>query len=664
MPSDTHIATREPFQLGPWRVEPGLCEISSGGNAIHLEPRTMAVLCYLAARAQQTVSRDDLLDDLWKTRFVVEDALTRCISQLRQHLGDDPRNPRFIQTVPKVGYRLLVAPEPLPGEADAPASAPAPAPTRSPGRSRTADVIVAVLVLLIVALAWRILAYREPSSPRASIAILPFVVIGDSADARTFADGMTEDLIQLLATVPDIRVASRTSSYYFKDKQADLATIARELGVAHVLEGSVRRERDRIIVKAQLIDAASDAHIWAQEYDRELHDLFEVQKEITLAVAQRLELSMSTSFLQSAPATRNMGAYQLFVEGRMALNQYEQGAAQNSIAMLEAAVDLDPQFAGAWSTLALARWVSPASTPMTPGEILASDEAARTAARRALSLDASSSNAQFVLADSARVSYDFIDAEKRYREALTQAPGNTSLQIGYGNLLADTGRVRNSMTRRQLSFRLDPLSPISAFFLARGTVLSGQLAEAAQAAAALAQSWASAAPCSITPRRISISVRAQHRGGPRHLGTQRLARGADHDRGVVRTGRPEQACECGHDDPRAPAMECAALSWTPVRGAVAGRDCNCVAGGRRRRDKPARTHRCLVAARGRPIEEASAFCRARRAHEDDGVLASVRLARCLRRIRRNAALRLNSCQWRSGITPRCARSSSTSTPAP
>src|SRR5262245_50599223 len=106
MSNGNSIAAHESFRIGPWRVDPGACEIASAeGQTTRVEPRTMAVLCYLASRAQQTVTRDELLDALWKTRHVVDDALTRCISQIRQHLGDDPKNPQFIQTVPKVGYR-------------------------------------------------------------------------------------------------------------------------------------------------------------------------------------------------------------------------------------------------------------------------------------------------------------------------------------------------------------------------------------------------------------------------------------------------------------------------------------------------------------------------------------------------------------------------------
>jgi DNA-binding winged helix-turn-helix (wHTH) protein len=114
MDAGTSARERQPFRLGAWHVDPDLCELSNGTLRRHVEPRTMAVLVHLAARHGVTVSREELLDAVWKTRFVVEEALTRCISQLRQSLDDDPRNPQFLQTIPKLGYRLLIAPEPIP----------------------------------------------------------------------------------------------------------------------------------------------------------------------------------------------------------------------------------------------------------------------------------------------------------------------------------------------------------------------------------------------------------------------------------------------------------------------------------------------------------------------------------------------------------------------
>lgn len=478
--------TREPFRLGSWRVDPGLCEISNDEQTLHVEPRAMAVLCHLAARAGTTVSRDELLDEVWKTRHVVEDVLTRCISQLRQSLGDDAKEARYIQTVPKIGYRLLIAPEPV--APVAPLAPQSPTPVEATAKTpRWRWLAVAAAALLgVVAVVYLLTHDRSTTTTGAappSVAILPFVVVGEGADAAAFADGMTDDVIQLLATVPDLRVMSRTSSFYFKGRDMNLSTIAGELNVRYVLEGSVQRVGDRIRIKAQLIEARPDLHLWSQEYDRALVDVFEVQREIAVAVARRLNVSVDDRLFPRGATTRNMAAYQLYVEGRMASEQYAASAARDSIAMLEAAVKLDAEFGSAWSALALARWISPASSNMTPEQIAQSDELARAAARRAVELDDSFAGAQFVLADSARVAYAYSDAEERYRAGLAATPNDPSLHVGYGNLLSDAGRIRESLTHRQLAHTLNPLSPVTAFFLARSSLLAGDVAATREHAA-------------------------------------------------------------------------------------------------------------------------------------------------------------------------------------
>ena len=466
--------TSEPFRLGTWRVDPGLCEIANGERTLHVEPRAMAVLCHLAAHAGKTVSRDELLDAVWKTRHVVEDVLTRCISQLRQSLGDDAKEARYIQTVPKVGYRLLVAPEPLAAEPPAQIETPSLIPWwRWLAVAAAAALAIVAVVYLFV--------YDRPTTTGTNtpfVAILPFVVVGEGDDAGAFADGMTDDVIQLLATVPDLRVMSRTSSFHFKGRDANLRATASELNVQYVLEGSVQRVADRIRIKAQLIDARNDLHLWSQEYDRALVDVFEVQREIAAAVARRLNVSIDERLLARGAATNNMAAYQLYVAGKMASEKYAADSARDSIAMLEAAVQLDPEFASAWSALALARWIAPASSNMAAQEIAKSDELARAAARRAIELDDSFAGAQFVLADSARVAYAYSDAEVRYRAALAATPNDPSLHVGYGNLLSDAGRIRDSLTHRQLAHTLNPLSPVTAFFLARGSLLAGDVVAA------------------------------------------------------------------------------------------------------------------------------------------------------------------------------------------
>lgn len=473
---------QEPFRLGAWRIDPGLCKIVDGDRVGRVEPRAMAVLCHLATRAGETVTRDELLDAVWGNRFVVEEAVSRCISQLRQALGDDPREPRYIQTVPKVGYRLLVEPQP---ERPANAAAAAPEPAKTPGRRLRLPLLAGLSVLLLAA-AGVFLSQRSPTLPEPSVAppplrsvaVLPFAAIGADGRDALLADGMTEEIIHLLATVPGLHVTSRTSSFHFKGRDASVATIGRELGVAHVLEGSVRAEGDRIRVTAQLIDVSSDVHIWSQAFEGELAGFLDVQKRIAVAVARRLDRSVDSRLVDGAPATRDVAAYQLFVEGWLALERYEQRSLRHSIALFEAALERDAAFASAWSGLAMARWVMPSVVDLTPAAIAESDRLALDAANRALELSSLVTSARFVLADSARVKHDFAEAEARFRAALEVVPGEAVMHFGYAQLLGNVGRIRDSLAPAQVNVLLDPLSPIGMWTLGQSHVLLGDDEEA------------------------------------------------------------------------------------------------------------------------------------------------------------------------------------------
>jgi len=477
------VRARESFRLGAWRVDPGLCEIADGERVARVEPRAMAVLCHLATRAGETVARDELLDAVWGNRFVVEEAVSRCISQLRQALGDDPREPRYIQTVPKIGYRLLPAVEP----ADSPAGK-AESGT-SPGavpRFRRAVLGSALLVVVaaVAVIPW--LQSREgpaASAPRAivqqrSVAVLPFVAIGGNPRDELLADGMTEEIIHLLASVPGLHVTSRTSSFHFKGREASVEEIARQLGVAHVLEGSVRSDDERFRVTVQLIDVAADAHIWSEAFEGELAGFLEVQKAIATAVAQRLNLSLDRRLLTGEPATHDLAAWQLFVEAWLAVERFDERSIRDGIRLFEAALERDAQFGNAWSGLALARWVLPAVSDMTLEEIAQSDRLALVAAERAAELTPMTSSARFVLADSARVRHDFAEAETRYRDALASLPGEAILHYGYSNVLANVGRTRAALAEAQVNQRLDPLSPVGAYTVAQSWLLLGNEAEA------------------------------------------------------------------------------------------------------------------------------------------------------------------------------------------
>jgi transcriptional activator of cad operon len=305
-------ALPEPVRLGEWRLEPELDLISRGERVIKIEPRAMRVLLVLIARAGHVVTVSELLEQVWPDVVVGPDSVYQAIALLRRTLGDDRRHPTYIVHVPRRGYRLIApltsaarSPQitpPAAGDATLAADAHSPivpVPVASPpGASLTPpaqtrrllriSAWAAITVAGVLAAAYFFVgdapqralfaaavptvateAARTPSVPAApSIAVLPFVDMTEKQDLAYFADGLSEELIDLLSRYSDLRVPARTSSFYFKGKPTAVRDIALALGVDNVLEGSVRRSGDRVRVTAQLIRAANGYHLWSETYER------------------------------------------------------------------------------------------------------------------------------------------------------------------------------------------------------------------------------------------------------------------------------------------------------------------------------------------------------------------------------------------------------------
>ena len=242
------------FLIGPWHVEPQRNAISRGSEGRHLENRLMQTLVFLADHQGQVVSRENFFASVWQGRVVNEEALSRAISLLRTALDDNAHTPEFIQTIPGVGYRLI---------AQVARNKHAAAGTSAIGQAHDN-----------------------------SIAVLPFVNLSNNPDNEVFSDGISEEILNSLANVKQFKVAGRTSSFRFKGQTGDIAEIAQRLGVASVLEGSVRQAGLRVRITAQLINAADGYHLWSKTFDREMDDIFALQDEIASAVVDALQLRL------------------------------------------------------------------------------------------------------------------------------------------------------------------------------------------------------------------------------------------------------------------------------------------------------------------------------------------------------------------------------------
>jgi TolB-like protein/DNA-binding winged helix-turn-helix (wHTH) protein len=294
--------------IGDWRVSPALGQISRDGQAVRLEARTMRLLMCLADRAGDVVSIDELLDQVWSGVIVTPDSVYQAVAQLRRSLGDDPKQPSYIATVPRLGYRLVAA---VSSAGEGPAATPSRASTHAPlnpvtvdGSRRTWPVVAAVAALCFAIVAGFLLYGRLGSSRHGpatsaapaqnSVEVLPFLdLTSESMDQEFFADGMTEELIDRLSKIPGLRVAPPTSSFYFKDKKAAVADIAKSLGVAYILDGSLRKSGSTMRVAARLVRADSGFVVWTETYDRRVDDNLKVQDDIAGEVTKALMPSIA-----------------------------------------------------------------------------------------------------------------------------------------------------------------------------------------------------------------------------------------------------------------------------------------------------------------------------------------------------------------------------------
>jgi transcriptional activator of cad operon len=497
------------LRIGAWRVDPALDEISKDGVTVKLEPRAMRVLVCLAEHAGQVVSVDQLLDAVWKDVVVTPDSVYQAVAGLRRALGDDTKEPAYIANVLRRGYRLVAPAAPWVDAAHAsnrderPAEVtPLPVPAaHAPPPSRVRWPWVVLVVAVALAIGYPIAQKRWPSKQATtsghettaatvdigepSVAVLPFVDMSDRKDQEYFADGLSEVLIDRLAMIPGLHVPARTSSFYFKGKQATVPEIAKALGVAHLLAGSVRKSGNTLRVTARLVRADNGYQIWSETFDRPLTDIFKIQDEIASAVVQVLKVSILGHYVPEAGRTTNIEAYTLYF--RSVSNVVSNGVADYDMATehLHSALKLDPQFAAAWARLALVTiWKfdvarAPGARAMRASPTQAACANARAAADHALELDST-------LVESHRakgIVLQYCDnnwsaAEGEFRQALELQPGSSDALRSYAWLALADGRPAQALQLAQRALTLDPLNCWN--FAALGDVrwTAGRFAEA------------------------------------------------------------------------------------------------------------------------------------------------------------------------------------------
>jgi TolB-like protein/Tfp pilus assembly protein PilF len=313
-----------------------------------------------------------------------------------------------------------------------------------------------------------------PANER-SIAVLPFVNMSSDQENAYFVDGLTEEILNRLAQIKALKVPGHTSSFAFKNQNRDLRQIGAALGVAHALEGSVRKSGERLRITAQLVRTSDGYHLWSQVYDRKLDDVFAIQEEIARAIAQALsvQLKLGGEGKHERP-TQDMAAYGNYLEARALITQRTADNLRRATALLEAAVQRDPGFAKAWAALAQARALGFYYLVVPMKQSL---EGAESAARKALIIDDSLGVAHSALADVLRDRYDWLGAEAEYRRALELSPGEAETHNQYSQMLLRVAHLDAALEHANRACELDPLAWVPPSIAALIQLSRGDLAQ-------------------------------------------------------------------------------------------------------------------------------------------------------------------------------------------
>ena len=342
-------------------------------------------------------------------------------------------------------------------------------------------VIVAALLSAGLFLLGRYSAPNEQKAsalPTKSIAVLPFVNMSSDQENVYFADGLTEEILSRLAEVRDLKVPGRTSSFAFKSQNRDLREVGSALGVANVLEGSVRKSGDRLRITAQLIRTQDGYRLWSQAFDRKLDDVFAIQEEIARAIASALSVQLNLSVSEKAQRpTQDMQAYDSYLEARTLITRRDTENLRRAITLLEGTVQRDPDFAKAWAALAQAQALASYYCVAPRKESL---EAAENAARKALTIDEGTDLAHAVLANVLRDRFDWLAAETEFRRALELNPGEAETHNQYGQLLLRVGHLDEAFQQISRARELEPLGWVPVSMMGLLYLIRGELPKSAE----------------------------------------------------------------------------------------------------------------------------------------------------------------------------------------
>ncbi len=458
------------FTVGEWHVDADQYRISKDGVFTKLEPKVMEALVYLASRAGQTVTREELEQNVWAGTVVGYYSLTGTMQKLRRAFDDDSKNPRIIETLSKRGYRLIadiqVGPDSA-AENETP-DAISTGPEKELLYKRRPYLLA--LLLVVIGVGYLLSINRQDKeienpqqalsvSTTPSIAVLPFDNHSDDRENDYFVDGITNDIITDLTKLAGLLVIARDSSFEYRNSQEDLKDIARSLNARYILHGNMRRANDKVRINAFLVDSENNKQLWAERYDGEVRNIFELQDQITSRIVSALKIQLSSQETQNLNSkyTDNIAAYEIFLRGREAAFRYSKKDTFDAQKLLQQSIEIDPGFGEAYALLG---WTYAYAMMNGWGE----DR--RELHKRALDL----ADKALALSDQIPMAY-FVRGliyrdQKLYDKALIEAEKVIAIDPSYANghvllatLMYYAGRAEDGLQRMKYAARLNPHHP-------------------------------------------------------------------------------------------------------------------------------------------------------------------------------------------------------------
>lgn len=416
------------LRFGDFRLDVGARELAGPAGAVSLQPKVFETLVVLIRRSDRVLTKDELLECVWPGVVVTENVLARAISALRKALGDDPRSPRYIQAVPRVGYRFIAAVE------------------------RDGD-----------------------KGAERSLAVLPFRHLADDDYDQGLGLGVAEALINRLSNLPGLVVRRLSTAREVAQRLSDPAAVARHLRADVYLEGTVQRHADRVRVSARLLATDSPSPLWSETFDERLSDLFALQDTI----CERILVAIAPTLRLTSPRTpvTDAAAYRAYLEGRLFLGRATPEDVGRARERFDRALDVDPGYSPAWAGIAECHEYLGTMGSDPPRHYREADRAAR----RALAIRPTLDSAMNMRAKIAwQFDWDWARAERLFEAALRQSPGNADLHIAYSDYCCFMNYEDRSIAHAEAALHIDPVSPWVNTLVAQAYYMAGRFEEAAR----------------------------------------------------------------------------------------------------------------------------------------------------------------------------------------